>query len=63
MLKNLENLRFYCRKCKKIVQVYEGYKEEKVFPELKPKFNIVTWCCKECHSPIIEVSELSKRRS
>ena len=54
------SLRFYCRRCRKMVDVYECYREEKVFPELKPEFDVVTWCCSICHSPIIEVSKLHK---
>jgi hypothetical protein len=50
----------YCRKCKKIVDVYEGYKEKKVLPELKPEFDVATWCCSLCGEPIIEVSELRR---
>ena len=43
-----------------MVEVYEAYVEEKVFPELKPEFDVVTYYCSICHSPIIEVSRISK---
>ncbi len=54
-------MRFYCRKCRKIVDVYEDYVEKKVFPELKPEFDVVTYCCSICHTPIIEVSRISRQ--
>ncbi|RLI05607.1 hypothetical protein DRO26_01730 [Candidatus Bathyarchaeota archaeon] len=56
-----QKARFYCRKCKKIVEVYECYREVKVFPEIKPEFDVVTWCCSVCNTPIIEVSEFRKQ--
>lgn len=52
--------RMYCRKCKKLVDVYECDREERVLPELKPEFDLATWCCSNCGEPIIEVTELHK---
>ena len=49
--------RMYCRRCKKLVQVYECHKEERVLPELKPEFDLITWCCSTCNEPIIEVTD------
>ncbi|MDY6965963.1 MAG: hypothetical protein SVM80_08355 [Halobacteriota archaeon] len=49
---------FFCRNCKKLVDVCECYREEKVFPDLRPEFDVITWCCSLCNEPIIEVSEL-----
>jgi len=60
-LSEQKNLRFYCRKCKKMVNVYECAKEEKVFPENKPEFDVVTWCCSICHSPIVEISVFRRK--
>jgi hypothetical protein len=56
-MKEKKGPRFYCRKCKKIVDVYEGYREEKVLPELSPEFDVVRWCCVECENPVVEVTE------
>jgi len=53
--------RFYCRRCRKIVDVYEACIEEKVLPEVKPEFDVATWCCSVCSQPIVEVARLSKR--
>ncbi len=52
--------RMYCRKCKKLVDVHECHREERVLPELKPEFDLVTWCCFNCGEPIIEVTELGE---
>jgi len=55
-------VRMYCRRCRKMVGVYESYREEKVYPEENPVFDVVTWSCNLCHQPIIEVSELRRPR-
>ncbi len=44
-----------------MVNVYECAKEEKVFPENKPEFDVVTWCCSICHSPIVEISVFKRK--
>ncbi|MEM1537723.1 MAG: hypothetical protein QXK12_00050 [Candidatus Nezhaarchaeales archaeon] len=54
------NYVFYCRRCKKLVKVYEAYVEEKVFPEVKPEFDVATWCCSICGEPIVQVSRKCK---
>jgi len=55
--------RLYCRNCKKIVDVYECRRREKALPEIKPEFDIVTWCCVTCNKPLIEVTELHRKKA
>lgn len=55
------NYLFFCRKCKRLRKVFEAYRETLVLPELKPEFDVVTWCCVVCKEPVVEVTTLSKR--
>jgi hypothetical protein len=50
----------YCRKCKKLVDVHESHREKRVLPELKPEFDLITWCCSVCGEPIIKVTQFQK---
>jgi hypothetical protein len=53
----------YCRNCSEPVDVYECHRREKVLPEIKPAFKMVTWFCVSCNEPAIEVTELHRRES
>jgi hypothetical protein len=50
----------YCHKCKKLVDVHGCHREKRVLPELKPEFDLVTWCCSVCGEPIIKVTEFQR---
>jgi len=32
-------------------------------PEVNPIFDVVTWCCKICKEPIVEVTEMTKKEA
>lgn len=55
--------RLYRRNCNKPVDVYECHRREKVLPEIKPEFDIVTWCCVACNKPVIEATELHREKA
>ena len=50
----------YCPKCRKIVDVYECHRQEKVLPETKPEFDVITGCCSICNEPVMKVTTLHK---
>ncbi|HDN05554.1 MAG TPA: hypothetical protein ENF90_00995 [Candidatus Bathyarchaeota archaeon] len=55
------NFKLYCRHCRKIVNVYECHREEKVLPEIKPEFDLITVCCIVCKNPIMKMTKLHKK--
>ena len=54
---------FFCKKCRRLRTVYEGYREKSVMPEVNPIFDVITWCCKICKEPIVEVTEMTKKEA
>jgi len=52
--------RLYCSQCRKIVDVYECNRQEKVLPEIKPEFDVINVCCSVCKKPIMNVTALHK---
>ncbi len=59
-LDDKNKIRLYCRKCHTLVEGLETYLEEKVLPEKNPEFDIVTYCCPICNSPITEITKFHK---
>jgi hypothetical protein len=55
--------KLYCPECKKIVDVYECNRQEKLLPEIKPEFDVIKVCCSICNKPIMKVTALHKSSS
>lgn len=61
-MKKLE-YRLHCHNCRELADVYECHRKEKTLPEIKPEFEVVTWCCVSCNEPPIEVTELHREKN
>jgi elongation factor P--beta-lysine ligase len=55
--------RLYCRNCRGLVDVCECHRKEKTLPEIKPEFEMVTWCCVSYNEPVTEITELHREKN
>jgi len=55
--------RLYCCNLRELVDVCECHRKEKALPEIKPEFEMVTWCYVSCNELVIEVTELHKENN